>query len=370
MSKLKVMKKVIIFLICSALTGILSAQVQVYPADVVPEKGVKFVGTVRYALPTTTLKVTVSVSKVQEVRGYFADYAESLLGLTNIIQQNCTYYTLNSVDVEPVTTPDESKIYKAFTSNIEIAKLWQQEKMTANDAFAVAPLTAYTVHAATLPDFFKNYADISYTQQSESFVDTKIIDGVVTQVPASHTKTVSKSFESKAREAADAIMKSRKDQYNLVAGEQETPYSGEAIQTMLSELKAWENNYMSLFTGISISDTITYVFYVTPENLSPVTAFYFDATKGFIQDKGAAAEAYNLVFNRIYKSSVTTLVEINYPQHGYVTRDAKPVQVSLTHANAKVHDFGILNLHQAGTIQLSPLYDKQVLGVKGFGLIF
>lgn len=364
------MKKTTIFLIFCLLTGVLSAQIQVYPAAVLPEKGVKFVGSVRYALPTTTLKVTVSVSKVQDVRGYFADYAESLLGLTNIIQQNRTYYTLNSVDVEPITIPDESKIYEAFTSNMEIAKLWQQEKMTANDVFFVSPLTAYTVHTATLPDFFKNYADISYTQQSESFVDTKIIDGVVTQVPASHTKTVSKSFESKAREAADAIMKSRKDQYNLVAGEQETPYSGEAIQTMLSELKAWENNYMSLFTGISISDTITYVFYVAPESLNPVTAFYFDATKGFSQDKGTAAEAYNLVFNRIYKKAVTELVEINYPLYCYVTRDAKPVQVSLTHANAKVHDFGILNMHQAGSIQLPPLYNKQVLGVKDFGFIF
>jgi hypothetical protein len=127
---------------------------------------------------------------------------------------------------------------------------------------------------------------------------------------------------------------------------------------------------MSLFTGISISDTITYVFYVTPDSLNPVTAFYFDATKGFSQDKGTAAEAYNLVFNRIYKRSVTELVEINYPQYGYVTRDAKPVQVSLTHANAKVHDFGILNMHQAGSIQLPPLYNKQVLGVKDFGLIF
>lgn len=364
------MKKTTIFLIFCFLTGILSAQIQVYPADVVPEKGVKFVGSVRYALPTTTLRVTVSVSKVQEVRGYFADYAENLLGLTNIIQQNRTYYTLNSVAVDPVTAPDESKIYKAFTSNIEIAKLWQQESKTSSDVFAATPLTAYTVHTATLPDFFKNYADISYTQRSEAFVDTQIIDGVVTQVPASHTRTVSKSFESKAREAADAIMKSRKDQYNLVAGEQETPYSGEAIQTMLSELKAWENNYMSLFTGISISDTITYVFYITPENLTPVTAFYFDATKGFSQDNGTSADAYNLVFNRIYKKSVTELVEINYPQHGYVTRDAKPVQVSLTHANAKVHDFGILNMHQAGSLQLPPLYDKQVLGVKGFGFIF
>lgn len=364
------MRKILAFFVVNMLMMGSFAQIQVYPADVVPEKGVKYVGSVRYALPTTTLKMTVSVSKVQDVRGYFADYAESLLGLTNIIQQNRTYYTLNSVDVEPIATPDESKIYCAYTSNADIAKLWQEESRTATDVLAAAPLNTYTIHTATLPDFFKNYADISYTQQSEAFVDTKIIDGVVTQVPASHTKTVSKSFESKAREAADAIMKSRKDQYNLVAGEQETPYSGEALQTMLAELKAWENNYMSLFTGISIADTITYVFYVTPENLSPVTAFYFDATKGLSQDKGAEADAYKLIFSRVYRKYITEIVDVNYPQHGYVTRDTKPVQVSLSHNSANVHDFGIINMHQAGSLQLPPLYDKQVKGVKEFGFVF
>ena len=364
------MKKISILLIICVLSLSAFAQVQVYPLKEFPEKGVKYVGKVQYALPTTTLKVTVSVSKVQDIRGYFADYAESLLGLTNIIQQNRTYYKLNSVDIEPITAPDDSKVFAAYTSNYDLAKLWQEESMAAADVLAATPPITYTTHTATLPDFFKNYADISYTQQSETFVDTKIIDGVVTQVPASHTKTVSKSFESKAREAADAIVKSRKDQYNLVAGEQETPYSGEAIQTMLAELKSWENNYMSLFSGVSIADTMVYVFYVTPKNLSPTTAFYFNATKGFSQEKGTSADAYSLIFNRIYKETVTEIIEFNYPEYSYITRDKKPVQVSLTHANDKIHDFGVINMHQAGTLQTFHPYSKQVIGIKGIGFVF
>ena len=364
------MKKIGIILIICILFIPAFAQVQVYPLKEFPSKGVKYVGKVQYALPTTTLKVTVSVSKVQDIRGYFADYAESLLGLTNIIQQNRTYYKLNSVDIVPITAPDDSKVFVAYTSNYDLAKLWQEESITATDVLAATPPTTYTTHTATLPDFFKNYADISYTQQSETFVDTKIIDGVVTQVPASHTKTVSKSFESKAREAADAIVKSRKDQYNLAAGEQETPYSGEAIQTMLTELNSWENNYMSLFTGVSVSDTVVYVFYVTPENLTPATAFYFNATKGFNQSEGAAADAYSLIFNRIYKDNITKIIEFNYPEYSYITRDKKPVQVSLTHANDKIHDFGVINMHQAGSLQTFHPYSKQVVGIKGIGFVF
>jgi len=340
------MKKIALLLVISALLFSVSAQVQVYPSGNMPAKALKG-SSVTYALPTTTLKVTVSVSKVQEVRGYFADYAESLLGLTNIIQQNRSYYTLNSVDIEPLRTADMKQFYTAASSNAEVVASWNAARLAATSCFPETALESYYTHTASLPDFFKNYADVSYTQQSESFVDTKIIDGVVTQVPASHTKTVSKSFESKAREAADAIMQSRKDQYSLAAGEQETPYTGEALQTMLGELKNWENNYMSLFTGLSIADTLVYVFYLTPENLDPMTAFYFDSNKGFNRENGTSANAYSFAFSRVYNGPSES-ANFQYPLNGYLTRNAKPVSVSLMRGSSKVHDFGVINMYQSG----------------------
>jgi hypothetical protein len=363
------MKKITTLLIICALTLSAMAQVQVYSTSTpLPEKGVKGLS-VNYALPTTTFKMTVSVSKVQEVRGYFADYAESLLGLTNIIQQNRTHYTLNSVDIEPISTANMSERYIAITSNPDISDAWMDALTATQNAVADMTPISYSTHTASLPDFFKNYADISYTQQSEAFVETKIIDGVVTQVPASHTKTVSKSFENKAREAADAIMKSRKDQYNLVAGEQETPYSGEALQIMLSELKNWENNYMSLFTGVSISDTTIYVIYVTPENLNPTTAFYFDANKGFDPTKGTSSEAYTLNFKRLYEY-YRELTEINYPLNHYITRSCKPAAVSLMHNNSELHNFGIINMYQAGSKEILNTSSKKSIDITTIGFIF
>ena len=360
------MKKIAILLMISALSLAAMAQVQVYPYVEAPGN-IKYKGSIHYALPTTTLKMTVSVSKVQDVRGYFADYAESLLGLTNIIQQNRTYYTLNSVDVEPIRTADLNHCYRAYTNNAEIADSWAEYNFKPA-ALAEAPLKTYTLHAASLPDFFKNYADISYTQQSEAFVDTKIIDGVVTQVPASHTKTVSKSFESKAREAADAIVKSRKDQYALAAGEQETPYSSEALQTMLSELKKWENNYMSLFTGVSISDTIVYVLYVTPENTGTTVAFYFDANKGLNPTEGKESDAYSIHTTRLNEKYGST-IKPEYPLYGMLTRMEKPVFVTLMHKNAKVHDFGIMNMYQAGPTEVIT-HPKQCMDIDKIGIVF
>lgn len=362
------MKKIVIFLVVNLLVISGFSQVQVYAFGNLPEKAVKNVGSIHYALPTTSLKVTVSVSKVQDVRGYFADYAESLLGLTNIIKQNRTHYTLNSVDIEPLRSADMKNRYHAFTTNADIAAGWNAASISNPAALPDLSLTSYQTHVATIPDFFKNYADISYTQQQESFVDTKIIDGVVTQVPANHTKTVSKSFENKAREAADAIMKSRKDQYNLVAGEQETPYTGEALAIMLSELKNWENNYMSLFTGISIADTIQYVFYVTPgDDLGQVTAFYFDANKGFSQTNGMEADAYKLSFSRLYQSLMK--IEVNYPVSGYITRNVQPVRVSLSN-DKNVHDFGMVNMYQAGSMFVVSPSSQTPIDINKIGVLF
>ncbi len=364
------MKKILLLMIVCALSLSSFAQVQLYPYKNPPEK-LKYTGKVSYALPTTTFKMTVTVSKVQEVRGYFADYAESLLGLTNIIQQNRTYYTLNSVEIEPIRTADMEQCFTAYTSNAEIAKSWFEHGAQLSP-FVTAP-KAYTSHTSSLPDFFKNYADISYTQQSEAFVDTKIIDGVVTQVPASHTKTVSKSFESKAREAADAIMKSRKDQYNLVAGEQETPYSGEALAIMLSELKNWENNYMSLFAGVSLSDTIVYVLYITPDakDISPTgaVAFYFNDSKGLNSMEGNDSDAYRFHFRHFY-GKYTSRIASDYPLYGMLTRTQSPVFVTLTHNNKQVHDFGMINMYQAGSEEVIPLSPNRNVNIDEIGVVF
>lgn len=362
------MKRIALLLVVNLLVLSVFAQVQVYPLGNLPEKGIKYTGAVTYALPTTTLKVTVSVSKVQDIRGYFADYADTLLGLTNIIQQNRTYYIINSVDVEPMKTADMMSCFRAFTTNAAIAESMNAATLTPTVTYRDDRLAVYQTHTASLPEFFKNYADISYTQQQATFVETRIIDGVVTQVPANHVKMISKSFENKAREAADAIMKCRKDQYNLVAGEQETPYTGDALTIMLSELKNWESNYMSLFTGVSIADTFQYVLYVTPNaNLESMTAFYFDANKGF-QTKGSETDAYKLNLSRIYPKMVE-IVEMSYPQSGFLTRNSQPVRVSLSH-DKTVHDFGIVNMYQAGSTIVAYPSSKQPLDFNEIGIVF
>ncbi len=365
----KALTAILILTICS---GMASAQQNVYPLPL--DSGISVKGsTFRYALPTTALKMTVTITRIQEHKGYYADFAQSLLGLTNVIQENKTYYRLENVTIEPVDVPDHNHTYL-----VELSAQQNKDNLLAKLATGKAcdkhlgPLTSYTTYSEPVPDFFKNYSDLSYTQTEDAFVETKIIDGIVTQVPANRTKTVSKTSSQKAQEAADAISKSRKDQYSLISGEQETPYPAETIETMLQELKKWESNYLSLFTGLTTEDEIEYTFYVIPDRQGLTPAFSFHTDRGLSVEKlSDNANTYSVDVQPLFNRSMDVMAtkEAFSKDAGYRYRKAVTAQVALMHNHNKIHDFGVVNMRQLGEIQTLPLHQDKLI-IKQIGFVF
>lgn len=381
------MKNIFISLLLLGVCVLGFAQANVYRLPLDSGKTVKG-STFSYMLPSTSLKVTVKVTKVREIKGYYADYAESLLGLKNVISENRTYYKIKDVSIEPIACPDARECYLVKLSGKQIKNNYLAS-LTAQpfDANHTNEVRCYTTSTTPIPNFFKNYSDPTYTEMEDSFVETKIIDGVVTQVPSNRTKLISKSNNQKAQEAADAIGRSRKDQYNLVAGEQETAYSAEALDKMLAELKQWEENYLNLFTGLVLEDEISYVFYVD-EN-SPfggdfeynLPIFSFDTKTGLkinedysYSDK--SNDSYILRFEPVYKTGdVDSAIANANPTkkcakvHGYFYRKPMPVKIKMLYNENDVYDFGIINMYQFGRIQsLSPNQDN--LNISDFGFVY
>ena len=356
-----------------ALFLLTSAQQNVYqlPLNGTTVKGQSFC----YMLPATGFQVTLSVTKVREIKGYYADQAESLLGLTNVIQENRTYYKVNEVALKPVQMPDTSQAYLVQLSKAQ-TKAGFLEKMISckkRHPATTGKVQSYTTAATPIPDFFKNYAELSYSEQEDAYMETKVIDGVVTQVPANKTKKVSKSSSQKAQEAADAISKSRKDQYSLVAGEQETPYSEEALYRMLQELKQWEENYLSLFTGLTLEDEISYTFYVTPDQSLSCPLFAFDPNTGVSFDNLTGNNVYRLVlgpkadFEPI--ANEIGAVQANSKNNGYRIRSTIPIKVAMTFQGKRIHDFGFFDMSQYGHIQILPAHLDD-FDIHKYGFIF
>jgi len=77
---------------------------------------------------------------------------------------------------------------------------------------------------------------------------------------------VEKSLERKAQEAAEMIFKLRKTRVQIITGDTDANYSGEAMSSALAEIARLEKEYMTLFTGYSEYQTQKKHFDLVPLN--------------------------------------------------------------------------------------------------------
>ena len=66
---------------------------------------------ITYTLPKSVVQLKAKATMTKTEAGVFAPYAEKYLGLTDVALVNQTQWELNSVSLELVAMPDESKTY-------------------------------------------------------------------------------------------------------------------------------------------------------------------------------------------------------------------------------------------------------------------
>lgn len=312
-----------------------------------------------YALPQTAFQIDVVVMQNREVKGIYADYAAKLLGLNNIITQNKTTYTLKNVTVTPVTVPDEDYIFAVELSTAQkkrhfLNELYEKQVTTVQNA----PYPTHDFGSQPIPDFFRFYSDLAYTEQENNYVETQIVDGVVRQVPASRVQKVTKTNDQKAQEAADMIDKIRKDRYALLTGEQEVAYQPEALSRMIDELNELEKNYIGLFAGFTVSDEVHYQVILEPGQTNITPAFSFTTNGGFSTETANSADSYYLAIVPQYSTAPANTFASeqknvkNYAEpKGYRIRRAMPCDVALNHGHDVVFSVGTCPVYQFGKIE-------------------
>jgi hypothetical protein len=114
-------------------------------------------------------------------------------------------------------------------------------------------------------DLFQYFAETNLYEKSDTIIRKVVVDTMTVEKMYLEKRWVEKSSEQKAVEAANMISKIREERYNLVTGYHEVPYEKGAIMYMDQQLKELENEYMSLFTGITIQKSLHYSFTTLPE---------------------------------------------------------------------------------------------------------
>lgn len=331
-----------------------------------------------YFLPQTAFKVIVTVEKNEQIKGYYADYADKMLGISNVFTENKTNFIISKVDMQSFIIPDSNLQYLVEMSHKQIKTGFYLQILNCNmKTFETRP---YVYEQPTqTSDFFKNYADQKLLEKEESYVETRIIDGVLTQVPVSKTKTITKSLEQQAQEAADFITKIRKDRYNVITANHEVTFTKEALQYMIEELNQLEKNYLELFTGTTVKQTYTYEFIVIPQNEGDIDipVFSFNERQGLkaigqLPNEDLYYVKLNPQMNLAQYYEQQDLWEQNKDfkkQNGYQYRVSIPTDIILYHQNKNLHHFGTYPVFQFSKIFVLPK-NTDCFKISNFAIIF
>lgn len=338
-----------IFLINSLLLLTIFSIAQINVSHVTSEIDLSSKQGVFYALPSTLIKVNLKVTKTEFLAGPYAQYAAKYLDLGNVITEDYNHYEVKDVQLSPIAVPDPDQIYfaelnpKTTKENVSVL-MSISEAGLAMGVDGTIPTnvkpslssSGFNIQSDDV-DYFRYFAESNLVEHYDTIIKKVVVDTVVFEKFFLDKQWVEKSDEQKAVEAANKINTIRDAMFNLLSGYQEVPFDAGAISFMYDKLLELENEYMSLFTGISIKKQLHYTFTVQPEkgdNSTLLPVFVFSSTSGIKNIGSTGGEKINLRIDKLTDlSNISSVVNNresgNANAHGFYYRIPSSAKVTL-----------------------------------------
>lgn len=265
-----------------------------------------------YKLSKTGFDITVTVTKVEKVKGPYAEFAGKYLGLSNVITENSTSYALANIAIQPFISADPAQSYfvemspctKNQTDNLKL--VLSESGILMNTSGVEQTMNAPVEQGFQIeedkifPDVFKYFSDLNMFEQVDTIIERVNSDTATIEKMTLRRTLVEKSPEQKAKDAADFIIKVKENRLNLISGYQEVNYDKETFTLMNSELEKLETEYQKLFTGLTFTKTMQYHFSYTPDaskKSDTISIFRFSSLRGMLDTANTNGEAAWLSIN-------------------------------------------------------------------------
>lgn len=216
-----------------------------------------------YALPSTTLTVKVEVEQEEFFAGPYATFARKFLNM-DAKDRNSVRSAVTAVEITPRVEADGKALYSCESDNAALLALTAQGLVALQNK-ADAGSMAWRFLPPAGVSFPGSIASPAKEETRITYKSIQTEDSVV-QVPVEHKVKSAKTLEDKAAEAAEMILSVRRDRLNIVSGNTDASYSGEAMGAALRELDRIEKEYMALFEGYTVKRSYTASFDVIPES--------------------------------------------------------------------------------------------------------
>lgn len=215
-------------------------------------------GHLTYSLPSTVIMLEVEAVQENFYAGPYAKYAEKYLGIKARQKDESTIH-LTEVVMTPLVEADQSRRYtiSVVKGQVEASFL----KLSAQGLISFADATYGDVPQWRFPKSGQaDFSGMGVSSNLTSESTTLYHDGG----KVNQNMLVGKTSEQKAAETAEMILKLREQRLQIVTGDTDATYSGEAMGAAIAEITRLEQEYMMLFTGYSESQTQQMRFEVVP----------------------------------------------------------------------------------------------------------
>lgn len=256
-----------------------------------------------YTLPQNYLVIHTQITKTNKYKGPFGDFADDLLGLS-AIKENQIIYSINNIEVKLGYEADLSELYYVvFPKKEKQATYYQFLKngllLNKTDIQGKEDLPAVQIRfpgpSNKEKEQFEMYENYSMYEKIDTIYETKLVDSIYVQIPKIQKQMLTKTTEEKANEALKEIKNIREAQWLLLTGEHEVNFSN--LDFMLTSLKEKEQVYLSLFTGFSVSEEVEYMFYIPlpdKKDTLNIPLFCFTSEEGIIPSEEEDCDVYSL----------------------------------------------------------------------------
>ncbi len=330
-----------------------------------------------YALPENYFTVTVVIDKISTYKGPLLNHAGKIPGLSSLVKEDAVQYVISRISLEEHARIDLQHVYYVEVPDANVIPyhrlykdlLLSNYNTTAKSSWQNRQFPDMENTLAQTQNHFSIYTTDATVEKYDTTYVPEVFDTIIVYIPKITKRLVAKPTQQQASEAIKAIENIREARLLLINGDHETDYSN--LELMLSELQKKEDEYLSLFKGITEKEELSYTFTVLPSQKGSVITlplFRFSDKYG-IGDGVEVVEKVNYTL-RFTSKGIHEAVEAadkkfresklykkgkKGDNHSLYYRKPQYYTVSLYKGNDLVQDFGVYPISQFGETVPLPL---------------
>ena len=272
-------------------------------------------GSLVYALPLTVLHFTVTLEHEIERPGPYARYASDLIGIKDPITEAGESWTIKRINITSEEELDPSQFYI-----IESNSLLQFNALTLKKEGLILDLNPgiYNKNSNLNVQSLSGSGEIGFRDLgSDEYYEVKRdtsyrvveIDTAFIRIPYLVEKKKPLTTEILAENAARTLLELRDGKQMILTGEANVfPQDNSGI----SELNRLENEYLSLFTGKRVSETVICNYDIIPERTTgtpQIELFKFSELTGIVNSSSQGGSSIIAELVPAQKTKDLTVIE-------------------------------------------------------------